>query len=533
VTAGAPVLPRVVRGLDALLFDLDGVVTRTAALHAVAWKRLFDEYLAAREARGESPVPPFDPREDYRAHVDGRPREDGVRGFLAARGIDLPEGSREDGPERETVHGLARRKNGYFRELLLTRGVETFPSTLALADAARRAGLRVAVVTSSCNGAAVLSAAGLADAFDLLMDGNDLARLGLPGKPAPDLFLEAAARLGVSPRRAAVFEDARAGVAAARAGGFALVVGVDRTGQAGALRAAGAHVVVSDIGRLDSLRRAPARAPVRMDRLPSPLASPDTLDEILRGRWPALFLDYDGTLSPIVDRPEQAGLPPSTRAVLAALAKLCPVAIVTGRARPDIEALVGLEGIVYAGCHGFDIAGPGLTPPQFPGEQRALSALASLGAALRARLGGIEGVLVEDKKYSVAVHTRLVAPEIEDDVRAVVAGQAARHPSVRLTTGKKVLEARPRVEWDKGRAVLFLLEALHLDRTAVVPIYMGDDATDEDAFRALADRGVTIVVGSEGGLDSRPSRAGYAVAGTREALRFLEALCTRLAEDVT
>jgi trehalose 6-phosphate phosphatase len=530
LTAAAAALPAALRGLDALLFDLDGVVTRTAAVHAEAWKRLFDEHLAAREARGEPAVAPFDPGEDYRAHVDGRPREDGVRGFLAARGIVLPEGEPGDGPGRETVHGLGRRKNDCFRELLLARGVESFPSTVSLARVARQAGLRVAVVTSSRNGAAVLTAAGLDEAFDLLVDGNDIARLGLRGKPAPDLFLEATRRLQVSPARTAVFEDARVGVEAAHAGGFAVIVGIDRAGQAAELRRAGAHLVVAD---LDELAREPpgeaVRRPAGIDGLPSPLASPGSLDGVLRGRRPALFLDYDGTLSPIAARPEEARLPAPTRRVLSALAALCPVAIVSGRARADVESLVGLEGIVYAGCHGFDIAGPGITPPRHPDAERALPTIAFLAAALRAKLGGIDGVLVEDKRYSVAVHTRRVAPGREDEVRAEVVAHAARHPAVRLTGGKKVLELQPRADWDKGRAVLWLLGALRLDRPDVVPIYMGDDQTDEDAFRALAGIGVGIVVGGGEGRDARVSWADYALADTREALLFLQALQGALA----
>jgi alpha,alpha-trehalase len=533
-TAIAPpgALPEIFRDLDALLFDLDGVVTDTATLHAQAWARLFDEFLARRPPRDEPAAAPFDPVEDYRAHVDGRTREDGVRGFLASRGIVLPEGHPDDGPDRETVHGLARRKNGYFRELLLTRGVEAFSSTVHLVEAARAAGLRVAVVSSSRNAGAVLAASGLADAFDLLVDGSDLARAGLPGKPAPDLYLEAARRLGTSPARAAVFEDARAGVAAARAGGFALVVGIDRSGESDALREAGAHVVVADLGQLAERSNTDGRGPMRLDRLPSPLASPGGLEQILRGRWPALFLDYDGTLSPIADRPEDARLPGRTRVVLAALARLCPVAIVSGRARADVEAMVGLDGIVYAGCHGFDIAGPGLTPPRYPEAERAVPVLAALAAGLRSRLGGVEGVRVEEKGYSVAIHTRLVAPELEDEVRAVVAGQVSRRPGVRLTSGKKVLEVVPRVDWDKGHAVRWLLAALGLDGRGVVPIYMGDDLTDEDAFRAMKGVGVGIVVGSDTGIESRPSRADYAVAGTTEALRFLEALRARLVEEV-
>ena len=238
------------KDVDALLFDLDGVVTRTATVHAAAWKRLFDEYLAARAAREGTPFVPFDTDRDYRVHVDGRPRYEGVRHFLESRGIALPWGTPEDGPDAETVCGLGNRKNAYVQTELGRRGVAVYAPAVALIQQARALGFKTAVVTASENGAAVLEAAGLSDGFDVRVDGLDLARSRLRGKPAPDSFLEAARRLGVEPGRAVVLEDAVAGVAAGRAGGFRLVVGVDRTGQPVRLQRAGADVVVSTLGEL-------------------------------------------------------------------------------------------------------------------------------------------------------------------------------------------------------------------------------------------------------------------------------------------
>jgi alpha,alpha-trehalase len=224
--------------LDAALFDLDGVVTRTAQVHAAAWARLFDPYLG--------PSRPFTP-EDYQRYVDGRPRLDGIRCFLESRGLALPEGSPEDGAEAETVRGLGQRKNAYFLEALAREGVGVYASSVALLERLRAAGFRTAVVTASRNGAAVLKAGGLEHLFDARVDGVEAGRLGLPGKPAPDTFLEAARRLGVVPARAVVLEDARAGVEAGRRGGFGRVLGVRRSGPEGALVAAGADVEVTDL----------------------------------------------------------------------------------------------------------------------------------------------------------------------------------------------------------------------------------------------------------------------------------------------
>jgi alpha,alpha-trehalase len=235
--------------MEAVIFDLDGVVTRTAELHAQAWKQLFDEYLEARARRHGEPFRPFDPASDYRRFVDGRPRYEGVVSFLRSRGIELPFGSPGDPEERETVCGLGNRKNRYFRAALARTGGDPYPTTLELISALRERGVRTAVVSSSRNCAAVIEAAGIGELFDAKVDGIDAAELGMPGKPEPALLLEAARRLGVDPAHAAAVEDAIAGVEGRR-GGFALVVGVDRGAQFDALTTAGADIVVADLAEL-------------------------------------------------------------------------------------------------------------------------------------------------------------------------------------------------------------------------------------------------------------------------------------------
>jgi len=232
--------------LDAVIFDLDGVVTDTASVHAEAWKQVFDDVLRREQGPG---IRPFSD-EDYREYVDGKPRYDGARDFLASRALDLPFGSPADPPSARTVCGIANRKDALFGELLERRGGAAFPTTIELIEHLRARGVRTAIISASKNCARVLEAAGISRLFDAKVDGVDAERLGLPGKPDPAVFLAAADRLGVSPARAAVVEDALAGVEAGRAGAFALVVGVDRTGHAAALRARGADVVVADLGEL-------------------------------------------------------------------------------------------------------------------------------------------------------------------------------------------------------------------------------------------------------------------------------------------
>jgi beta-phosphoglucomutase family hydrolase len=233
----------------ACLFDLDGVLTRTAKVHARAWQQMFERFMAHWSERTGQPVAPFT-QSDYERLIDGRPRLDGTRAFLASRGIDLPEGSPDDPPWTDTVHGLSNAKNELVLRLLDQGGVEVYEGSVAYVRAVRRAGTHTAVVSSSANTEQVLEAASIADLFDVRIDGLVALERGLAGKPAPDTFLAAAHDLGVAPAEAAVFEDALAGVEAGRAGGFALVVGVDRVGQAEALLAHGADLVVSDLAEL-------------------------------------------------------------------------------------------------------------------------------------------------------------------------------------------------------------------------------------------------------------------------------------------
>jgi beta-phosphoglucomutase family hydrolase len=234
----------------ACLFDLDGVLTQTATVHAAAWKQMFDEYLRERAARTGEDFVPFDPGADYGEYVDGKPRSDGVRSFLASRGIELPEGEPDDPPDAETVHGLGNRKNELLLRLIHEHGVEPYAGSVRYLEAAREAGLHLAVVSSSTNCQDVLVAAGIEGFFEARIDGVVAEREHLRGKPAPDTFLAGARALGVAPGEAAVFEDALAGVAAGRAGRFACVIGVDRVGHAEALREHGANIVVRDLAEL-------------------------------------------------------------------------------------------------------------------------------------------------------------------------------------------------------------------------------------------------------------------------------------------
>jgi beta-phosphoglucomutase family hydrolase len=237
-------------GTEACLFDLDGVVTKTALVHAAAWKEAFDDFLRQYAQQTGTPFVPFDKVREYDQYVDGKPRLDGTRSFLKSRGIELPEGSPDDPPDAQTVNGLSNKKNALVLDLIAKQGVEVYDGSVRYIKAVRAAGLHTAVVSSSANTKQVLDVAHIADLFDARIDGVVARERGLAGKPAPDTFLAGAQALGVPPAHAVVYEDALAGVEAGHAGHFGLVVGVNRTGQAAELAAHGADVVVNDLSEL-------------------------------------------------------------------------------------------------------------------------------------------------------------------------------------------------------------------------------------------------------------------------------------------
>jgi trehalose 6-phosphate phosphatase len=504
---------------DAVVFDLDGVVTLTASVHAAAWKQLFDAYLKRRSQEAGEPFVPFDLEGDYHTYVDGKPRIEGVKSFLASRGIVLPEGSPGDSPDGPTAWGLGNRKDGYFRQVLEERGAEVDERTVAFVRRLLEEGIRVAVASSSKNCGPILDRAGLADLFEARVDGIVSEEIGLKGKPHPDIFVEAARRVGATPERTVVVEDAIVGVQAGRAGGFGLVIGIDRVGAAAALREHGADLVLEsfDDRSLDMIRAWFAQ---RADRRPSALREWPELSEKLKGRRPALFLDYDGTLTPIVSRPELAVLSAEGRSVLERVAARYPTAIISGRGRDDVERLVGLPSLAYAGSHGFDIVGPGGAPVGHAAADWIEPVMDRVAEMVKPRLAGLDGALIEEKRFSIAVHYRLVDEALVPRIESIVDEAVAIDARLKKTHGKKVFEVRPDVDWDKGKALMLLVEALGLDGPDVVPFYIGDDVTDEDAFEVLRDRGIGVLVSEV----PRPTKAAYWVQAPWEVYAFFERL---------
>ncbi|MFH1355131.1 MAG: trehalose-phosphatase [Candidatus Omnitrophota bacterium] len=499
---------------DSVIFDLDGVVTNTAHVHAKAWKTAFDEYMLLREKRDGEKFREFTHAKDYLPYVDGKPRYKGVESFLDSRKIKIPFGDPADAVDKETICGLGNKKNLLFNQILEKEGAEVFQSSVVIIKELKNAGIRVGVASSSKNCQGILESVGLGGLFETRVDGVVSVEMGLKGKPEGDIFVVAARNIGTEPIRSVVVEDATSGVQAGRNGGFGLVIGVARENNRDELLKNGADLAVCDLSEISisSIEKWFKREP-----LPLFDSSEDVLGSLIKRRKPVFFLDYDGTLTPIVSRPELAVISREMQDTVRKLSKIFTVAIVSGRMREDVENLVGIKDIYYAGSHGFDISGPGFSIIQ-PKARETIPQVAEVIDKLSKDLSGIEGLLIEKKKISVAVHYRLVdekyLPRIEKSVFDIV----KQYQSLRLMSGKKVFEILPNIHWDKGQAIRWIMDYLKISWDSSSVIYIGDDLTDEHAFSVLRTRGTGILVSEK----PRPSMADFRVSSVDEVRRLFE-----------
>jgi len=498
---------------DAIVFDLDGVVTDTANVHASAWKQLFDDVLRKHADTSDEEFIPFDKKNDYLKYVDGKPRYKGVKDFLDSRGISLEYGDPSDPPDKNTICGLGNKKNVAFQERLEEDGVAVFDSTVKLIEDARARGMKIGIISSSKNCEPVLKRAGLSDLFEVKVDGVDAAEMELKGKPHPDVFLSAVDQLGVAAQRSVVVEDAISGVRAGSRGNFGLVIGVDRTGIENQLLEKGADVVVKDLKQVKIEDDTPT------SWLPSAIQSFEEIVERSSGKQLAVFLDYDGTLTPIVERPEDAVLADDMQEVIKELSDRCTVAIVSGRDRVDVQERVGLDNLYYAGSHGFDIKGPDGFEKIHDKGKEFIPILDSVEKELEKLLEPIDGSQVERKKFSVAIHYRRVDDKDVEKVKEAVDKVLTKYDSLKKGGGKKVIEIQPAVDWHKGKAVQWLLQALEF-KSEALPMYIGDDLTDENAFREIKKYGVGILVADE----EKKTEAHYVLSDTDAVRAFLKRL---------
>jgi trehalose-phosphatase len=505
----------ILTGIQAAIFDMDGVITQTAIQHEKAWKKLFDNFLETRKEE----FSPFN-HNDYLSYVDGKPRYKGVSSFLKSRNIELPYGENTDSPDKETVCGLGNKKNRYFLEVLESEGVKVYQDTIGQIKKWKAIGLKVAVISSSKNCKTILEKAEVLELFDARIDGVVSNELGLKGKPAPDVFIEAAKQLNVSNEKTIIFEDAESGVEAGKAGKFRFVFGVKRKGEKRNLLSRGAHWVIRNLEEV-KIANSTADEPTFKEELPSAMSNSETIFKQFANKKPALFFDYDGTLSPIVSKPEDAILSEKMRETIIEVAKNYPVAIVSGRDLRDIQKLVNLDHLIYAGSHGYHIEGPDNLYLENEKAQAILPLLDKLEHELQNDIEQkIEGSKIDRKKFAIAVHYRNVAEKHVEQIKSQVQKIVADHDKLKLGTGKLILEIKPNIDWHKGKAVYWLIEKLNLKKEEVLPVYFGDDVTDEDAFRAIIDDGINILIGEH----DEPTAAHYSIKNVDELQSFLSQL---------
>ena len=480
--------------IKAAVFDLDGVITRTAIIHAEAWMEMFDLYNDRRKKNGQKPYESFSIDKDYPLYIDGMPRYNGVRNFLESRNINLPWGDPRDPAQKDTICGLGNHKNEIFLDKLDRQRASIIRPNVKVAKQWKQAGLKTAIVSSSKNCQRILKSVDLETMFDVRVDGVISAERKLKGKPEPDTFLEAVEELGFRPEEALIVEDALAGVEAGSKGQFKYVIGIGYGDDVQKMKELGADEVVKTLEDLD----------LRIEsNLKSHNELPDALNQINQivkdwsGKKIFLFLDYDGTLSPIVEEFDKAFLSDDMRKVINEVSKLCQTAIVSGRGMDDVKKRVKIEDLYYAGSHGFEISGPNNFYYEIEKARKLIPALDNIEKELRQTFIHVEGVKFERKKFALAVHYRQAPVEEESNIKQRVNKLVENYPGIVQGKGKKVIEIKPNVYWHKGKALNHLLGVLNDKNEPSYVIYIGDDITDEDAFLHIR-QGSGILVGSHG-----------------------------------
>lgn len=500
--------------LKSVIFDMDGVITDTAQVHFKAWKMIFDPFLEEYAELNHKTFQPFT-LQDYLQYVDGMSRIDGVKHFLLSRNL-LTSFDHPSKQDAEIISQIAESKNAVFLKILEDEGVRVFDSTVNLIAELKKNNLKTAVISSSRNCKDILSRANVLELFDAVVDGQELSEYNLKGKPAPDIFLEAAKRISSDPNETIIIEDALSGIIAGKAGKFGLVVGIDRQNKNyDQFKKEGADLIVKDLSEIkfSQLQQRLIQNNV-LARGFSPILN-KVHDKVL-----LLFFDYDGTLTPIVKRPEFAILSKEMKDMLYQLKQHCTVVIISGRELKDLEDKVAINGLYYAGNHGFEIIGPEHFATKFEVGHDYLEVIKRTYETIVPELSAVENCIIENKHYSLSVHYRLVdeqfVPFIEDVVKNIV----AQNPMVSMHFGKKVFEIRPNLNWNKGKAVSYIMDIINEDSLDYFPVYIGDDVTDEDAFYSVRENGMGILVSEE----SKETHATYRIKNPGEVYHLLESL---------
>ncbi len=455
-----------------------------------------------------------------------------------------------DSPDNETICGIGNKKNLKFNELLKKQGDKVYSSTVQFIKILKKSGIRVGMASSSKNCKTILESVGqtssprrvgIEELFKTRVDDEVSVQLGFKEKSETDIFVTAARNMGTIPAKSVVVEDAVSGIEAGRNGGFGLVVGVARKNNEAELIENGADIILRDLSEISIewieswFHKTPE---VLFDYWDKPKKNLDWelgnrtsergiiinsyykrsgKETLLSGKKLLFFLDYDGTITPIVHHPELAVLSEDTRGIIKKLSQKFTVAIISGRMRKDIEKLVNIKGIFYAGSHGFDIAGPRFSMIH-PKAEELIPAILEITKQISKEIGNIPGILIEEKKFSIAVHYRLVDVHNLPKIKTVINNIIRNHKALRLMSGKKVFEILPDIDWGKGRAIRWIMEALKISWTEASVVYIGDDITDEDAFRIIRTRGIGILVSDI----SKESTADFRVSSTDEVKKLLK-----------
>jgi alpha,alpha-trehalase len=509
--------------LQSVIFDMDGVITDTAKVHFKAWKQIFDEYLKSTADEKKIAFKPFT-LDDYIHYVDGMSRIDGVKCFLQSRHI-IGSSDKLSSEDQNLIQSLSTKKNEVFLELIKKEGVTVFPGTLALIKELKKNKIKIAAISSSKNCKEILTQGYVIQYFQAIVDGNALKECHLKGKPNPDIFLEAAKRLQADPAQSVVIEDALSGVIAGKAGHFGLVIGIDRQKKwQSQFKQKGADIVVNDLSEIDLDQ-------IKKKLIQTPLLTTDNFNRIkknLQDKRVIICSDFDGTLTPIVRRPELATLSNEVKDLLFQLHQHASVVIISGRELSDIETKVGINGLYYAGNHGFEIIGPEHFTTKFVMGSEYTDEIEQVYNELSNSLTSVENCIIENKKYSLSVHFRMVRessiPEIKKNIEKII----VNHPRLIKYQGKKVFEIRPNINWNKGKALKFILEKLNYNPHDFTVIYLGDDVTDEDAFKEIkSEKGIGILISDT----PRVTNASYRLAAPSDVEKFLKDLLAKVLQS--
>ena len=511
--------------IDGFIFDLDGVVTDTQEQHASAWKKMFNQFLEERRSQSLPEEVLEDFRDsDYYEYLDGKPRKDGIKSFLVSRNIDLPYGESGDPEDAPTIEGLAKKKNRYYLELIDSEGVRIIHDTVDFIHHLREAHIPIALVSSSRNAHHILKKTGLESYFDAVVTPKEAEKKALKGKPSPDYFLEACKEIHKEPSSCAIVEDSLAGIEAGKSGGFQEVVGLDYHGNEdtlAALKERGADEAVSSLWDLQIVHQ--------VLPLPNILAH---FDEVFTPEDELnyfLFLDFDGTLSPIVDVPSEAQALDELPEIIQKCTEHFRVCIITGRDSHVIMEKLRLNNVFYAACHGFEITSFPNFLYQVPEAKAAIPNLDQAEKKFAEEFSGIEGFVLERKKFGIALHYRMMkSPEAVSKLKDKVTKYVSSDSALKVREGEKVLEILPEVYWDKGMAMLKIYQVLGIHEKDLPPLYIGDGQTDEDAFREMETLGIPILAS----IGQRRSKAKYHLRGPVEVRDFLKKLLERKSRRV-